>query len=334
MRTVLCGLLLLTAWSVCQIQAAPPEKVVKTKDIRIRDPFIYADANSRTYYLYAQAANRADSGFTGVEVYCSRDLVNWQPPTPVLTLPDDAGVKFVWAPEVHEYNGRFYLFVTLTYERLLPEKPPVESGGWPAMHVRGTHVFQADSPGGPFQALQDGSHTPESWMALDGTLFVDQGKPYMVFCHEWVQVIDGSMDYVPLKANLSGTVGSPARMFRASIAPGAKTSPASGKVTDGCFLYRSEKSGRLFMLWSTFVPGKGYCVVLADSESGRIGGPWTRHRLLYTRDGGHAMLFRAFDGRLLMALHQPNRGGMERLHLFTVDDRGDTLAVTKEVDLK
>ena len=98
------------------------EPLLKTEDIRIRDPFIYADQQSKTYYMYAQSANRAHSNFIGVEVYTSKDLMNWTPPQPVLTLPDDAGIKAVWAPEMHQYNDKFYLFVTLTMNETLPEK--------------------------------------------------------------------------------------------------------------------------------------------------------------------------------------------------------------------
>ena len=75
---------------------------------------------------------------------------------PVLTLPDDAGIQGVWAPEMHAYNGAFYLFATLTYDQLLPEKKPVEAEDWPAMHVRGTHIFRADTPLGPFGPLKSG----------------------------------------------------------------------------------------------------------------------------------------------------------------------------------
>ncbi|MCK4749608.1 MAG: hypothetical protein KAT15_21285, partial [Bacteroidales bacterium] len=60
----------------CTSNTQASESLLKTKDIRIRDPFIYADQKSKTYFMYAQAANRADSDFTGVEVYTSQDLMN------------------------------------------------------------------------------------------------------------------------------------------------------------------------------------------------------------------------------------------------------------------
>ena len=46
------------------------------------------------------------------------------------------------------------------------------------------------------------------------------------------------------------------------------------------------------------------------------------------------MIFKSFDQRLMMALHQPNSGGKERLHLFEVTDNGEKLKIKGEVDLK
>ena len=331
MRHIL-GTIVAVLLCVCSsVQLSASEKLLKTKDIRVRDPFILADAKTKTYCLYAQSENRKDSGFKGVEVYASKDLVNWLPPQTVMSLPKDSDVMMVWAPEVHEYNGAFYLFVTLTCHRTLPEKKPVEKGNWPAMHVRGTHIFRSDKLTGPFKRLKSTAHTPEGWMALDGTLFIEDGTPYMVFCHEWVQTIDGTMDVVRLRDDLSDTVGKPELLFRASDAPGARTEPDAGKVTDGCFLYRSPKSGKLFMIWSTFIPGNGYCVLLTESQSGKIKGPWINQKPIYKENGGHGMLFRSFDGRLMMALHQPNSRGKERLHLFEVLDNGQTMEIEEEV---
>ncbi len=314
---------LLSLLSVCASDAQTFP--LKTADIRVRDPFIYADQKTATYYLYAQTENREGSGFQGVEVYASTNLTDWAEPHPVLTLPADQKVAMVWAPEMHAYSGAYYLFVTLTFRTTVADTPPCDAKTWPPMFKRGTWVFRADAPAGPFKPVKNDSLTPPAWMALDGTLCVDESKPYMVFCHEWVQLIDGTVDAVPLKPDLSDAAGEPVRLFRASDAPGAKKGPREGKVTDGPFLYRSPKSGALFMIWSTFIPGKDYCVMLTRSASGRVSGPWEGHTPLYTGNGGHGMIFTAFDGRLLLALHQPNTGPMERLHLMELADDGAAL---------
>ena len=328
---IVFSLLVCTA-CVEQIQTA--DASLNTKDIRIRDPYIYTDANTKTYYMYAASVNRRNSGVTGVKAYTSKDLINWTPPQTVISLPSDMKVKSVWAPEVHEFKGAYYLFVTLTLDETLSEEKPVANKKWREMQVRGTHIFRADSLLGPFEQLTTNSHTPPDWMALDGTLFVEDGSPYMVFCHEWIQVIDGTMDVIQLKDDFSGTIGTPEVLFKASSAPGANTEPEKGKITDGCFFYRSATSSKLFMIWSTSIPDSGYSVVLTESQSGKVRGPWINHKLLYKKNGGHGMIFRSFDERLLLALHHPNSGGTERLHLFELTDNGDTLEIKEEITLE
>ena len=313
---------------------AASDTSIKVNDLRIRDPYIYPDVENNTYLMYAQSKNRKDSGFTGVEVYSSKDLIHWEEPKEVLVLPEKAGIHAVWAPEMHTYKDKYYLFVTLSYKQTLPVKKPVEKEDWPDMRIRGTHVFYADSPYGPFKPFKSTSFTPEDWMALDGTLYVEDKIPYMIFCHEWVQLIDGTMDYIKLKDDLSDTIGVPRLMFRASDAPGAISSPEKGKVTDGCFMYRSPISKKLFMIWSTFIPGNGYCVFATWSKSGRINGPWQNQTPIYTQNGGHGMIFKSFEGELRLALHQPNSQNLERLHLFEIIDTGETLMIGKEINIR
>lgn len=56
----------------------------------------------------------------------------------------------------------------------------------------------------PFVPLSDGPVTPADWECLDGTLYVAaDGTPYLVFCHEWLQVKDGEMCAMPLTPDLT-----------------------------------------------------------------------------------------------------------------------------------
>ena len=297
--------------------AEEPRKRLTADEIRIRDPFVLTDREQGRYILYASA------GPTGVMAYVSRDLKQWEPPVRVLTLP--AGLcSAVWAPEVHVYKGAYYLFTTLTQPAAEP-KPVSMAEGWQSSRLcqRGTWIFRSDSPLGPFKPVKEGPVLPRSLMTLDGTLAVDQGKPYMVYCHEWIQMRDGTMEVVPLKEDLSDRAGEPVRLFAASEAAGAVQDPKRSFVTDGPFLYRS-KNGSLLMIWSTFI-NNAYCVQVVKSATGRVTGPWTGHTPIYGKHGGHGMLFHALDGRLMLALHQPNSGAPERLKLFELEDTGDGL---------
>ena len=306
------------------------QKSLLTQEIRIRDPYIYTDTVTHRYYMYAQMDNRLgglgdEKKPKGVEVYISSDLKEWQPPQTVLLLPDDFWARnMVWAPEMHEYNGKYYLFVTLTSSELHKNmKKPDGATNWPPFYKRGTQIFVAHSPLGPFQPFDNKPHTPESWMALDGTLYIEDNKPYMIFCHEWVEIVDGSMDYIQLSSDLSKPVGDPIKMFHASEANWSTSK--NNKVTDGCFMHKT-KSGKLMMIWSSFGV-KGYAIGIAESESGKLKGPWIQQKeLLYEQNGGHGMIFKTFENKLFLAFHQPNSPkGHERLKLVEIEDTGESL---------
>ena len=304
------------------------DEPLEVERIRVRDPFILAEEGN--YYLYAQTQNRGKNPIKGVEVYTSRDLKKWSAPATVLALPKELGVKMVWAPEVHRYRDAYYLFVTLSFYEAAATPKPVE-GDWPEMNRRGTFVYRAEHPTGPFEPLGDGPLTPPDWMALDGTLWVEEGVPYLVFCHEWLQIIDGTIDRVRLSDDLSHAVEAPIPMLSARGVAGGVTGEKEGTVTDGPLLYRSAKAGALFMIWSTFLPQKGgYAVLLTKSESGKLAGPWSPSMPIFTHDGGHGMIFTALDGTLRLALHQPNRPGKERFQSFVLIDNGETLTVAEK----
>lgn len=290
------------------------------KDFRIRDPFVLAD--NGTYYLYE---SKPWFGGKGVSVRTSMDLERWSERMPAMVVPRNVPVTAVWAPEVHKYEGAYYLFATITEKKgSAPIKAMDPKADEKNLTPRGTWVFKAESPLGPFKPAKMGPLPPKDWMTLDGTLYVEDGQPYMVFCHEWCQVDNGRMCYAPLAKDFASFTAPPKTMFAARDAM-----PGASHVTDGPFFYRSPKDGGLYMIWSNFVKGHGYCVLLRKSTAGKLAGPWTKDEILYGKNGGHGMLFRTFGGKLLLTLHQPNSGEAERMKLFEIEDTGSTLRLVR-----
>jgi hypothetical protein len=166
-----------------------------------------------------------------------------------------------------------------------------------------------DTPEGEFIRLTDDPITPKDWECLDGTFWVENGKPYIVFSHEWTQIGDGEIWAMELTDDLKNAAGEPFLLFRASDNP--YVSELRGKknsyVTDGPFMYR--ENGMLKMLWSSFYKGR-YLVLDAWSDS--LGGAWQHGGSRFDFDGGHAMLFEKLDGEKMISLHSPNCAGLER----------------------
>jgi arabinan endo-1,5-alpha-L-arabinosidase len=304
-------------------------------DFKIRDPFVVADKLSQTYFMYASITD--DTGGIprrGVGVYKSKDLQVWEGPTTVFRIPDGFWAdQAVWAPEVHGYNGKYYLFVTLASRDILPTPPKRRQN-----IKRQSQILVSDSLEGPFKPFNNYGHTPDDWMSLDGTLWVEDDTPYMIFCHEWWQITDGSVELVELASDLSRPVSEPKTLFYATEGPWVRSlkqvsrtpeKAQHGFITDGCFLYRT-KTGQLLMIWSSFGE-KRYTIGIARSTSGKVAGPWIQDPMpLFAKDGGHGMIFRDFEGNLRLPLHQPN-GVNERVHFFEIEDTGDSLKILGEL---
>lgn len=279
---------------------------MRAKEINIRDPFILVEDG--TYYLYGTRAASFGRHVGGFDVYTSTDLAVWSDPTPCFTSADyGLNTEVNWAPEVHKWRGAYYMFATFTKENGL----------------RGTYVLKADRPMGPFRPHSDGAVTPFEWECLDGTLYVEDGKPYLVFCHEHTQIIDGTICYLPLSDDLSAAVGEPVLLFHGSDPSYVKKRPDGRHyVTDGPFLYKTT-GGALLMLWSTILNGQ-YAECLVRFPDGSITGAFEHLPPLIDSDGGHGMLFSA-NGLLLFTYHTPNSSGDERVAIVPVEDTGDCI---------
>lgn len=278
-------------------------QMIETNIERLRDPFLLVMEDA--YYAYGtgiEDVESLDENWDGTEWACYKNTggrldTGWEKlEHPFCAVPEDA-IKKRWAPEVHRYNGKFYMIATYY---------SAKSGH------KGCAVFRADSPEGIFEEISDGHITPKDWNAIDGTLYVDSaGQPWLVFVREWGRSGStddgvGRMVAAKLSDDLSRLVSPPQELFRAD-----DPSWAVEVITDGCFMYTAE-DGTLSMIWSNFCKS-GYCVGVATSSDGTLTGKWKQHEnLLYSRemagdyDGGHGMIFTDRDGSKYLVLHAPN----------------------------
>ena len=89
------------------------------------------------------------------------------------------------------------------------------------MPTNQTQLLVSDSPEGPYTPLvkdHDFCLGPKDWDIIDGTLYQENDTTYMVFVHEWTQLIDGTMAYMPLSKDLTHRTAEPTTIFRASEA--------------------------------------------------------------------------------------------------------------------
>lgn len=300
-------------------------KEVPLDSIALSDPFILADHNTNMYYMTG----------TGGMLWKSKDLKLWDGPLKVINTDPKSWMgprPMIWAAEIHQFRGKYYYFATFTNQSVR-----IDTVKGNIIERRASHVLVSDKPDGPYVPMADSTYLPADKPTLDGTFWVDcDGKPYMVYCYEWLQNWNGTIEKIELKPDLSGSVGEGKVLFRAFDSPWSREKDENGndipnKVTDGPFLFHTS-TGRLGMLWTSWIY-TAYTQGVAYSESGTLDGPWIQEKEpISPPDYGHGMLFRTLNGKPLMAVHSHKNvnGRFRRIpHLFEVDLSGDKLVVGK-----
>lgn len=86
------------------------------------------------------------------------------------------------------------------------------------------------------------------------------------------------------------------------------------------------------MIWTSWIYDV-YTQGVAYSESGNLDGPWIQEKQALTPPNfGHGMLFRTWNGKLLMSVHSHKdvNGRYVRIpHFFEVDLSGEKLVLGK-----
>ncbi|WP_425637814.1 glycoside hydrolase family 43 protein [Algoriphagus yeomjeoni] len=300
-------------------------KNVPLDSIILSDPAILADSSTQMYYMTG----------TGGMLWKSKDLKSWDGPYKVAETDPNSWMgpnPMIWAAELHAYKDKFYYFGTFTNRAV-----KIDTVGENIIERRASHILVSDKPDGPYVPMQDPTYLPASMPTLDGTFWVDKdGKPYMIFCHEWLQNGNGTMEKLELKPDLSGSIGTGEILFRASDSPWSREKDKNGndkpnKVTDGPYLFETE-TGRLGMIWTSWVYSD-YTQGVAYSESGTLDGPWIQEKDPITPPNfGHGMLFKTLEGKMLMSVHshRSENGRTIRIpHLFEIDLSGDKLVAGK-----
>lgn len=290
------------------------------QDIRIRDPFILLDGD--VYYLYGTIdENNARSLY----VHKSRDLVTFEEPTVIYTLTEDSwATRDLWAPEVHCYRGKFYLFLSMLGKD----------------NLRGTEISVSDSPEGPFVPLTGKPATPAGQSCIDGTLYVENGVPYLVYSHDWPDCYReeegayvGEIAAVQMSEDLTETVGEPFLLFTSKEAKLSGEHPThcrwGGKEivrygSDGPFVTHLS-DGRPFLLWSP-IPDGNYVVLGAVADS--IRAPF-RHcdTPVFSDNGGHPMVFCDRDGVRKLVIHWPEVYWHENARILPLREEGGRLVL-------
>jgi len=305
-----------------EVRTLPFDSLIAT------DPYILADEATRTYYLTG----------SGGTMWKSPDLQNWEGPYSYIEIDTTSWMgsdPMIWAPELHHYNGKYYCFTTFTNTDVIVDTVPERCD----VLRRATHILVSEKAEGPYHPVSEVCYLPAEWSTLDGTLFEEEGVPYLIFNHDWMQLENGEIKQIALAEDLTHTEGEATTLFSGTDAPWPRDMQSigeltfgmslSGYVTDGPFLFRTG-TGRLGMLWSSW-SDRRYAQGVAYSLTGRLEGPWEQQEQpLVPENAGHGMLFTTFEGKDLLSLHYQSleeNPGPRKPMLLEVDLTGDALII-------
>lgn len=277
---------------------------MNVNDLRVRDPFLFLE--NGTYYLVGTTGNDCWEGGSDLTLYSSRDLTEFERVRTMVGKDTLKGYKQVWAPELHRFRGRYYLIVSLFRE---------DKG-------RGSMILVSPSLDEDFVPLTGEYVTPLGWWCLDATLFVWKDKPYLIFSNEWINTVkkdgDGSLFVAELREDLTALVSEPKKIVSGKGCGFASECTYSdgvkGYIAEGPFAV--EENGKIALYWST-IAKDGYCVAKSVAED--IFGEYRFEKMVFSGDGGHAMVFDDLTGERKITFHQPNASPYERMKVFGLE---------------
>lgn len=301
-----------------------PAVTIPIDSMTMSDPAIFADDDTGMYYMTG----------TGGAMWRSKDLYMWEGPFQVVEIDSTSWMgknPMIWAAEFHKYHNKYYYFATFTNRHEI-----IDVVAKTKIPRRASQVLVADYIEGPYTLINDNVLLPANEPSLDGTFFVDElDAPYMIYCHEWLQNWNGTVQIIRMTDDLSKMMGDPYIMFTAKDCPWSVGKDSLGhktfnQVTDGPYLFWTG-TGRLGMIWSTWIDNT-YTLGAVYSQTATLNGPWVHEPEPLLKDNyGHGMIFETFEGKTLMSLHHQEtingKQGPRKPVLMEIDLSGDKLKI-------
>lgn len=199
----------------------------------IGDPFILK-TNYGRYFCYATSA--IDTGF---KAWSSDDLQNWKEEGLVYEKTEYSwGYTKFWAPEVLEYNGKYYMHYTAL---------------WKKNNSLRIGVAVSDNPLGPFKDIINSPMFDFDFAAIDGNVLIDEdGKKYLYFSRDCSEnIFEGRNEShiygIELNDDLISVKGQPLCLTRPDsvweMKPGRKN-----RWNEGPFVFK--RNGLYYLMYS------------------------------------------------------------------------------------
>jgi GH43 family beta-xylosidase len=273
---------------------------------RIGDPYILKASDGK-YYCYPTSA-----GETGYKAWTSDDLVQWKELGFVYTKSEQSwGFKQFWAPEVVEFEGKYYMYYTARWK----DKDSLRIG-----------LAIADKPEGPFLDVYDKPLFDFGYAAIDANILMDEdGGKYMYFSRDCSEnIVDGKHEShiygIRLSGDMRSVVGEPVLIAKPDQPWEMKSGP-EWFWNEGPFVFK--RGGIYYLMYSAnFYAKRDYSVGYAVADNPL--GPFVKYAnnpVLFTKSDeisgpGHNSVTTSPDGTEWFIVYHthadPAKGGGNR----------------------
>ena len=256
--------------------------------VQFGDPYVLY--TNGMYYMYGTGGGARE----GFAAYTSKDLVNWKTEGQVYFANNPNGWsdttspwgRALWAPEVYEVNGKFYMFYSAQWK----ENPTKELENFRI------GVAVAEKPTGPFIDIQRKPVFDPGYPIIDANVLFDAGgKAYLYYSRcaykhpvesevaawakkkGWFPEIEESWVYgVEINPDFSGVIGEPVLLLQPPVSMKDKqaewesrsvtSKEVNRRWTEGSVAFR--KGDIYYMMYSAnYFGGRNYAVGYATSKS-------------------------------------------------------------------
>lgn len=272
----------------------------------IGDPFVLKASDGK-YYCYPTTG-----GLNGFKAWSSVDLVNWHERGIVYQATDKSwGHDRFWAPEVVEYQGRYYMYY---------------SAGWKHNNSLRIGVAVADNPLGPFVDVFDYPMFDFGYAAIDAHVFIDDdGQKYLYYSRDCSEnIVDGRHEShiygVKLNDDLISIGDDPVLLTKPKQDWELKSGP-DWLWNEGPFVLKHN--GTYYLMYSAnFYAGRDYSVGYATARHPL--GPFVKyaknpilasHTEAISGPGHHSVTVSPDNSELFIVYHthtDPKKGGGDR----------------------
>jgi arabinan endo-1,5-alpha-L-arabinosidase len=298
-----CSILLVFPTKVWEQQPAPDVQ----GDVRqVHDPAIIKEAD--TYYVFSTRA--------GIAIRCSKDLINWRlcgdvfAHLPQWAVQDVPGVRGLWAPDVSYFNGKYYLYYS------------VSTFGSNRSSI-GLVTNQTLDPTSDKYRWQDqgkiiSSNATDDWNAIDPNLVLDdEGQPWLTFGSFWGGIKLRKIDPATGKPSTTDTA-----LY--SLASRPRT-PESPRAIEAPFIIRKNGYYYLFVSFDFCCRGPNSTYNVRVGRSRRVTGPYVDRAGKLMMDGGGTMVVTGgsrWRGPGHCAILQEKEGDKLLYHAYDANWRG------------